>query len=175
MFIYGLFFLLASAVSQVSIKGKEFTYIGNFNEKNASSFWALSNQLFITAPKKNPAKKRYCWSKSTIFSPLESIFSPFGPFFVMFLCKVPKPLCGGAGAGGTPNSAKFSRQKKLCQGGVVPIWRKNCPIGMYVYSLTYHLFCGEFYFIFFLTRLFLNLLMSFSKFVTKNTAVMKSW
>ena len=69
MFIYGLFFLLASAVSQVSIKGKEFTYIGNFNEKNASSFWALSNPLFITAPKKNPAKKRYCWSKSTIFSP----------------------------------------------------------------------------------------------------------
>ena len=43
MFIYGLFFLLASAVSQVSIKGKEFTYIGNFNEKNASSFWALPN------------------------------------------------------------------------------------------------------------------------------------
>ena len=27
MFIYGLFFLLASAVSQVSIKGKEFTYM----------------------------------------------------------------------------------------------------------------------------------------------------
>ena len=43
MFIYGLFFLLASAVSQVSFKGKEFTYIWNFNEKNASSFWALGN------------------------------------------------------------------------------------------------------------------------------------
>jgi len=43
MFIYGLFFLLASAVSQVSIKAKEFTYIGNFNKKNASSFWALPN------------------------------------------------------------------------------------------------------------------------------------
>ena len=54
-----------------------------------------------------------------------------------------------AGVGGTPNSAKFSRQKKFCQEGVVPIWRKNCPIGMYVYSLTYHLFCGEFYFNFF--------------------------
>ena len=38
MFIYGIFFLLASAISQVSILGKEFKYIGNFNEKNASSF-----------------------------------------------------------------------------------------------------------------------------------------
>ena len=43
MFIYGLFYLLASAVSQVSIKGKEFTYKGNFNEKKALSYWTLPN------------------------------------------------------------------------------------------------------------------------------------
>ena len=35
--------------------------------------------------------------------------------------------------------------KRILPRGVVP----NCPIGMYVYSLTYHLFCREFYLYFF--------------------------